>query len=107
MYFKRFQQGDKVVYSGSKFASELSGKLGYVVGRVDGTQQGVVVDFGEHAYILNEAEHLDRFQGKDLSVKLSHSDATDLADKKVGNTEVQKRKGVGGGKKFTHKDNGK
>jgi hypothetical protein len=106
MYFKKFQQGDKVNYCGEKLASELSGKLGYVVGRVEGTQQGVVVDFGEHAYIMDEVAHLVKFQGRDLPARMDNDkgDPAEKAEKKVGNTEVQKRKGIGGSKKFTHKD---
>lgn len=60
---KRFQQGDKVQYTGKKFASDLQGKLGEVAGRVENQETGVVVDFGGESYIMDENKHLAPFQG--------------------------------------------
>lgn len=85
MYHKRFQQGDKVSYSGSKFAKELHGKLGIVCGHVANQEGGIVVDFGEDSYVLDENRHLTRFQGKEK--KEGEQD-----DKGKGGPEVTKRK---------------
>ncbi len=57
-----YQQGDKVSYCGKKFASDLNGKLGEVVARVEGTEHGIVVDFGDNAYVLDEEKHVTRFR---------------------------------------------
>ena len=98
MYINRFQQGDKVSYCGGKLASELGGKLGVVLARVQNVQNELVVDFGNGAYIMDENRDLAKFQGKEAPV---HVDGEKHAkvDKKVGNTEVQKRRGVGSGKR--------
>lgn len=63
MQLKRFQQGDKVQYTGKKFASDLQGKLGEVAGRVANQPTGVVVDFGGESYVMDENRHLAPFQG--------------------------------------------
>lgn len=101
MYMIKFQNGDKVQYVGRKLASELSGKLGVVVARVGGTDNGVVVEFGgRDAYIMDETQHLARFQGKEPSPHLDGDKvSTGKADKKVAGPEVERRKGVGGGKR--------
>lgn len=85
MHFKRFQQGDSVQYAGDKehLAKELNGMEGTVVGRVQNSEVGVVVDFGGDAYIMDETRHLARF------VKRQKPEAE--AQK---GPEVQKRRGV-------------
>lgn len=90
MHHNRFQQGDKVSYIGTKFASELHGKLGFVVGRVDNADGEVVVSFGSDAYIMGELEHLASFQGK-----VPGEGDQDDSSKAV---KVEKRKGLGGKK---------
>ncbi len=87
MYFNRFQQGDSVQYSGSKdyLAKELNGKEGFVVARVGGSQQEVVVTFGNDAYIMDEQNHLDKF------VRRAKPENQDQAK----GPDIQKRRGVG------------
>jgi hypothetical protein len=46
--------GDKVKYVGHKYSHELGTKMGLVVARVQ-NGPGVVVDFGDDAYIVNES----------------------------------------------------
>lgn len=87
-HFRRFQQGDMVSYTGSKFAKELNGALGIVDAHVQGSENGIIVSFGKDAYILDETRHLTRFQGK---VKTEGHEPKGPA--------VEKRKGVGGGKR--------
>jgi hypothetical protein len=87
MSFHRFQQGDSVKYVGEKLAKELNGKVGYICGRVGKTETGVVVDFGDGAYIMDEVQHLARFVGKPKSDLPSEKDETKRP-------EVQKRRGV-------------
>lgn len=53
-----WQQGDKVSYVGEKFKGPLHSKEGYVVARVEGEDNGYVVEFpemksGETDYILS------------------------------------------------------
>lgn len=50
-----FMPGDLVNYSGSnsKLNSEIGNKVGEVKCRVEGEPDGVVVDFGDDAYIVN------------------------------------------------------
>lgn len=57
----RFMIDDKVSYAGKKFAGILSGKVGIVVGRVAGTESGIVVEFEKDAYVLDENKHLSVF----------------------------------------------
>jgi hypothetical protein len=83
----RFQQGDKVTYMGKKFASDLQGKLGEVVGRLANCSNGVVVDFGGDAYVLDENKHVGPFQGH---LKSDHSG--DKEDKRRSGPEVKKRR---------------
>jgi hypothetical protein len=45
---------DRVVYTGQKFAKDLSGKIGFVVGPVDKDPGVWVVDFPEDSYIMSE-----------------------------------------------------
>jgi hypothetical protein len=98
MYFKRFQNGDKVQYCGEKLASELSGKLGVVLARVQNVDDELVVDFGNGAYIMDENRDLTKFQGREAPVHVPGDKPTKV-DKKVAGAEVQKRRGVGGGKR--------
>ena len=85
----KFQQGDKVQYCGER-VKELSGKLGVVHARVQNTETGVVVDFGNDCYILDEQRHLTRFQGKE---GLPHSHEDDgKNDKKPAGPEIVRRK---------------
>jgi hypothetical protein len=60
MHFKKFQQDDKVTYKGTRFARELHGKLGVVCSRVQNRPSGVVVDFGDDAYVMDES-NLSKF----------------------------------------------
>lgn len=62
--FKRFSQGDKVTYIGSKYAAELSGSVGVVDGHVQNADGEIVVSFGTHSYVMDENRHLTKFQGK-------------------------------------------
>jgi hypothetical protein len=90
MQTQRYQQGDKVSYTGEKFAKDLHGKLGVVCGRVGNTEHGVVVDFGDESYVMDEARHLTPFQGKLKSETPEHHGEE---KKKVGAVEVSKRRG--------------
>lgn len=74
----KFMMHDKVSYIGKRHAQDLQGKLGEIVGRVDRSDNGVVVDFGEDVYVMDETKHLTHFQGflkgdkeekKDVEVK--------------------------------------
>jgi len=51
-----YMQGDKVRYSGQKFARELSGKgkVGEVVAHVQNQPGAYVVDFGDDSYVMGE-----------------------------------------------------
>jgi len=102
MYMIRFQQGDKVSYCGEKLR-QLAGQLGIVHARVGNTESEVVVDFGRDSYILDEASDLTKFQGKEPTAhvegELGKGEKPGKADKKVAGPEVQRRKGVGGGKR--------
>lgn len=86
MYYNRFQQGDSVQYAGNKefLAKELNGKEGFVVSRVHGTEREVCVTFGDHAYIMDEQDHLEKF------VRRARPENHDQAK----GPEVQKRRGV-------------
>ncbi len=50
---------DKVVYSGGKYTSQLRGKIGVVVSRVQNDNASYVVEFGADAYVMHESV-LDR-----------------------------------------------
>jgi len=50
---------DKVVYTGSKFTTELRGKIGVVVARVANSDDSYVVEFGDHGYVIHE-QFIDR-----------------------------------------------
>ena len=106
MYMIRFQQGDKVQYCGDRLR-QLSGQLGVVHARVGNTESEVVVDFGRDSYILDEND-LTKFQGKEptalLEGELGKGEKPGKADKKVAGPEVQKRRGVGGGKRGKNQD---
>jgi hypothetical protein len=80
-----------VTYTGNKFAKDLQGSLGIVHAFVGGTDNGVVVTFGSDAYILDETRHLAPFQGK---LRTERGD-----EKKPAGPDVQKRRGVGAGKR--------
>lgn len=86
-HFRRFQQGDMVTYTGTKFAKDLQGSLGIVHAFVEGTETGVVVVFGSDAFILDETRHICPFQGE-VSIRGGET-------QKPTGPEVQKRKGVG------------
>jgi hypothetical protein len=49
-----FMPGDKVKYVGHKLNNEVGTKLGVIVSRVQ-NGPGLVVDFGDDAYICNES----------------------------------------------------
>lgn len=83
--YRRFQQGDMVTYTGSKFAKELHGALGIVHGFVDKTDHGVVVDFGKDSYIVNEVRCLTAFQGK-------RKTEDDEKEESKGGPDVSKRR---------------
>lgn len=96
MYTNKFQMGDEVSYAGEKLAKELSGVLGVIHSRVSNTEREVVVVFGKDAYVLDETRHLTKFNGK------RSSDGTAIPvvkDKKAGGPAVEKRKGIGAGKR--------
>jgi len=93
-HLKRFQQGDQVQYSGSKF-KELQGALGEVVSHVSGSDSLAVVSFGKEAYVLDENRCLVPFQAKAKSL-LSE-------EQKPSGPEVQKRR-PGGGKRRNDQD---
>jgi hypothetical protein len=83
MYLKRFNQGDAVSYTGRKYAKELHGKRGMVVCRVQGSDVGVVVEFGsDDSYLMDEVRHLAPFRGK-----------TEEEVAATKEPEVQKRRG--------------
>jgi hypothetical protein len=88
MHLNRFGQGDKVSYAGEKFAKDLHGKLGIICGRIGGTEHGVVVDFGEDSYVMDEERHLVPFQGK----LRSETPEGGKDEKKRGGVEVHKRR---------------
>lgn len=94
MYLNRFQQGDEVQYCGSKLGSDLAGKIGVVVGRVQNSLQGVVVEFGSDAYVMDELTHLVKFHGKKPSAHQDSEKPMSKADKQVAGPEVESRKGV-------------
>lgn len=83
----RFFQGDKITYTGKKFASDLQGKLGEVVGRLANHESGVIVDFGGDAYVMDENKHLGPFQGH-----LKGEHAGEKEDKRRSGPEVKKRR---------------
>lgn len=49
-----FSRDDRVVYTGQKFAKELSGKIGFVVAPVDKDPGVWVIDFPEDSYTMSE-----------------------------------------------------
>lgn len=61
MVNKIFQIDEQVSYTGQRYAEELSGKLGRIYARVDGTDHGVVVDFEKGSYIMDERHNLIPF----------------------------------------------
>lgn len=61
MQFHKFQQNDKVTYVGSKLGKTLHGKIGIVCARIEKTDSGVVVEFGDDAYVMDE-KHLSKFK---------------------------------------------
>jgi len=90
MHIRRFQQGDEVTYIGEKlFESDdgkpinLRGTLGRVVGRVQNSEVGVVVEFEGDAYIMDENRHLAKY------VKKAKPEGDGPKQ-----PEVQKRRGV-------------
>jgi hypothetical protein len=88
MYMNRFQQGDKVQYAGNKLSKELAGKLGIIHARVGNSERGVVVDFGNDSYILDEQDHLAKFQLKEAQIRSDDS----KVEKKPTGPEVTRRK---------------
>jgi len=62
-----YQQGDKVIYVGSRFVGDINVKVGEVCARVQNAPEEFVVDFGGDAYVLR-ADHLQRWRpsAKDL-----------------------------------------
>ncbi len=97
MYFKRFQQGDEVMYTGDKL-TEIRGKLAHVVSRVGGSESGVCIDVEGDSYIVDEQQHLAKFIKKERPE----------GDKSKG-PAAEKRRGVsekGGGKKRRKQEEG-
>ena len=45
-------QDDRVVYVGSKYASELRGKIGYIIAAIEKEKNGWVVEFGGETYVM-------------------------------------------------------
>ncbi len=97
-FFHRFQVGDKVTYIGAKFAQQLSGSLGIVTAHVKNSQTGVVVTFGDDAYVMCENKHLTRFQGR-----VKDPQAETPKEEKPKDVEITKRRG---GKRRTDQDDG-
>lgn len=88
-----FQVGDKVSYKGSKFSRELHGHLGIVLARIEKTQNGVVVDFGDDAYVMDEVHSLVPFQGQERAPKDKGSKEK-LSKQKLGAIEVSPRRRI-------------
>ncbi len=93
MHFKRFQQGDEVSYIGTKTFFDDDDKpinirdsRGEVVGRVQNSEVGVVVEFDGRNFIMDETRHLAKYVRK---VKPE-------AEQTKG-PEVQKRRGMTSG----------
>ena len=49
-----FSRDDRVVYTGSKYAGELGGKIGFVVAPVDRQPGAWVIDFPSDSYVMSE-----------------------------------------------------
>lgn len=60
-----FLAGDKVKYVGQKFSHELHSKLGVVLGPIKNQSCGVVVDFGDDAYVVNESSLIKMISHKE------------------------------------------
>lgn len=86
MYHRMFQQGDLVKYTGEKLSKELGSKIGTVCARVGKTETGVVVDFGDDAYVIDE---------RNLARTVAKAKTEEPEVEKKKQPEVQKRKGVG------------
>jgi hypothetical protein len=87
-----FQQGDLVKYTGAQL-NELGGKIGTVCARVGGEEFLVTVDFGEDQAYLVDERNLARTLPK---VKEE--------EKEEKGPKVEKRKGVGKGKRARQSD---
>lgn len=97
MYHRKFQQGDLVKYVGERLGKDLNGKIGSICGRIAGTEAGVCVDFGEdQAYVMSEHVLVK-------TVAKPKIEAGGEDDKK--RPEVQRRKGVGTGKRQKNAEN--
>lgn len=70
-----FNTGDQVRYIGRRFARELNNKVGEVFSKIAGTKTGLVVEFGDDSYIMDERhviKHvptLDNTKGPEVQIK--------------------------------------
>lgn len=81
--------GDKVSYCGSKFASDLGGKMGEICNRVINQEDHYVVAFGDGDYIMPTSS-LTRFQG---NTKTTSDSAPEKGRKPKEPRVEQRRKG--------------
>jgi hypothetical protein len=89
MYF----QGDKVRYTGAKFARELSGKgkIGEVCARVAGQEGAVVVNFGDDDYVVSERS-LEPYRPSAKDLMEAETPEQETPKKKKHETVVVKRR---------------
>lgn len=86
MNYNKWMREDKVSYVGSKFASELRGKLGVIIVPVGNSENSYVVNFGKEDFVVS-GDSLSTFHGK------VHADGDSEESKGM---DVQKRKTTGG-----------
>jgi hypothetical protein len=86
-----FFQGDLVSYRGSKFSSDLGGKMGEICAPVTNQKDHFVVAFGSDDYVLSESV-LVPFQGH-LRTGTDESKHPEKKEKKPKGPQVELRRG--------------